>query len=470
MTLTIRTPLLHTSERDYILDYIFGEVFGLKYRIIHEDRRNVEITLPNTPLRLLVHEELLLSEKSWLKEASLPRFPLKEFHPKTIKGNIPFPDRIEDPLPVLYGKTSEEETYVTFSNDACRIDIDIFGTCFFMLSRYEECILKEVDCYNRFPARISTALKGNFLYRPIVNEYFELLWSCLAKCWPFLKRKERSFEVIATHDMDVPFDLATISLLRLSKRVVLDMLLLRQPLKTTLRKPFLWYRIKKGAIELDPFNNLDDIMDTNERHGVKTIFFFLTDHSAGPLDCLYEIDHPFILSLVKRIHERGHEIGLHASFYSYNNREKLVDETERLKKVCKELHIDQKHFGSRQHFLRWSTPITFQLLNDAGLQFDTTLYYPEAPGFRCGICYPYPTFNVLEGKKLNLYEIPLIFMESSFFDATYSGISGSHHLLKTALTLKEQCKKFQGIFMLLWHNTSLLTPRQWDQYKSLLEG
>ena len=58
-----------------------------------------------------------------------------------------------------------------------------------MLSRYEEAILKGRDKHDRFPSWISVADKGNFLERPIVNEYLEILWSCLSSLWNDLKRK-----------------------------------------------------------------------------------------------------------------------------------------------------------------------------------------------------------------------------------------------------------------------------------------
>ena len=62
-----------------------------------------------------------------------------------------------------------------------------------MLTRYEEVVnndpLRILDAHERFPATASIAYKENFLHRPVVNEYFEILWYCIKELVPHLEKK-----------------------------------------------------------------------------------------------------------------------------------------------------------------------------------------------------------------------------------------------------------------------------------------
>jgi len=77
-------------------------------------------------------------------------------------------------IPVIYGKNS-----VDISAKAITLDLDIIGSMFFMLSRWEEIASATRDKYDRFAGKESTALKFGFLLRPVVDEYIELLRSCM---------------------------------------------------------------------------------------------------------------------------------------------------------------------------------------------------------------------------------------------------------------------------------------------------
>ena len=82
--------------------------------------------------------------------------------------------------------------------------------------------------------------------------------------------------------------------------------------------------------------------------------------------------------------------------------------------------------------------------------------YARAAGFRCGICYPYPVFHILERKRLPLFEKPTIVMEASLLGYQQLSIDQAVAIIKR---LKVQVKKYQGDFIFLWHNSSFFTPQ-----------
>ena len=90
-------------------------------------------------------------------------------------------------------------------------------------------------------------------------------------------------------------------------------------------------------------------MDTSEKNNLKSTFNFIADHSNKQRDGVYYLDNKHILNLLKKINDRGHLIGMHGSFDSYNNIDQLKKEFNILKETCKELEISQKYCGRYQH-------------------------------------------------------------------------------------------------------------------------
>jgi peptidoglycan/xylan/chitin deacetylase (PgdA/CDA1 family) len=229
-------------------------------------------------------------------------------------------------------------------------------------------------------------------------------------------------------------------------------------------------QVKAGNPQADPCNTFEMIMDISEQHNLKSAFYFITDHSAGQIDGVYSIFHPLIRNLLKRIAERGHEIGLHASFNSYNDSVQTKKEFDLLKKVCTEEFIEQRCWGGRQHFLRWETPITWQNLEDAGLDYDTTLSFADRIGFRCGVCYEFSVFDVIAKEKLKLRERPLTVMEATVMREKYMNIDVKSEEAFQAITkIKGYCSLFKGDFRLLWHNSRLVEENDIRLYRQVLK-
>ena len=121
-------------------------------------------------------------------------------------------------------------------------------------------------------------------------------------------------------------------------------------------------------------------------------------------------------------------------------------EKERLGKVSGKAIL-----GGRQHYLRWKTPDTWRIWEKAGLKYDTTMSFADYEGFRCGICFPYKPFDVLENRVLDIWELPLTVMDGSLFD--YQNLTPEEGFQRIK-ELIETVKKYSGVFVLLWHNSS----------------
>jgi hypothetical protein len=161
-----------------------------------------------------------------------------------------------------------------------------------------------------------------------------------------------------------------------------------------------------------------------------------------------------------RIANRGHEIGVHPSYRTYRDPARTKAEFESVRDAAANEGVDQNVWGGRQHYLRWSNPDTWQNWTDAGLSYDSTLGYPERPGFRCGVCREFSAFNLLRRERLALRERPLVVMDESLFG--YMKLDWNE-AADTMKALNDTCRRWAGDFTLLWHNSSLLARA--DQHR-----
>lgn len=348
-----------------------------------------------------------------------------------------------------------------------RIHYDILGLTYWMLSRQEEVGRVDLDGHDRFPAKASHAFKHDYLERPVVDEWLAILGQVMQRVWPQLKLAQHRFSMKVSHDVDTPARYGFCDAARLLRTMVGDVAR-RRNLHQAFEAPGIWLGSKEKIHSRDPFNTFDWIMDASEQSGLTSAFYFICGRTHPTRDALYDGTEAPIRELMRRIHARGHEIGLHPSYNTFRNPQAIVSEARRLKDICREEGIEQAVWGGRMHYLRWHTPTTLYGWEQAGMSYDSTLSYADRPGFRCGTCHEYPAFDPVAGKSLKLRIRPLIAMECTVMAPRFMNLGSGQAALDKFTKLKEACRAVNGVFTLLWHNT--LLERQIDKalYKSLL--
>ena len=124
-----------------------------------------------------------------------------------------------------------------------------------------------------------------------------------------------------------------------------------------------------------------------------------------------------------------------------------------MKKECDEFFDAVGYYPtvSRQHKLFVKLPETYRILEECGIKEDHSLGYGEVPGFRAGTCRPYPYFDFIEGKVLELRIHPLIVMENVFQNSLRLSSTES---MKQIEELLQTTLFYSGEMGVLWHNTS----------------
>ncbi len=445
--LIIKIPNFCKSELKYSLNVLLNEFLGLNFEIKIHDSDNICITNANKEGQITLDTSFFQSaNQSWLNIKSMPKVPLDFWDPSKdeLKLNL-----VDEKLPVIYGKPG-----LIRKKGHIHLNIDIFGSAFFMLSRYEELISSNRDEHDRFPACESVSYKEGFLNRPIINEYLEVLKECFVSIWPDINFLNRDANNFITCDVDWPYDPSMYSIKYMAKKFF-KLLLLNRDISKAIKCTYMYLLVKFNMNYQDPYREgINWIMDINEKYGNKVAFFFIT-HFTSSIDTIKdaEYDSTKIRNLFKEIKKRGHEIGVHPGYETYKNSKNFKETVDRMKKIIREESLDQENIGGRQHFLRWTASHTPQLWEENNLQYDSTLSYADIAGFRCGICYEYTMYDLIDRRALRLKQRPLIVMECSIISKRYENLKYSKESLKRFEYFKKTCHQFNGTFNLLWHNS-----------------
>ncbi|POY35789.1 hypothetical protein C3K47_13605 [Solitalea longa] len=450
----------YQEEKKYIANVIFNDFWGIPYQLIFKNGFDkAEISMADSPVRIQF-PEILFSTKTdyWLKKESLPASPLRirkldDLNPHHFYHNS---------VPVIYGE--DTSSVIDLNSDTIKFDIDIFGSIFFCLTLYEEVGSDHRDEFGRFPFHASILVKEKIKHRPIVNEYLEILFRLLQVLSSEINRKERSYRLNITHDVDKPrahdFPFKTF-LKDCAKDVIMHRsgTLLMKRVQSRFIKEDDYHKNK------DPFNTFKFLMDVSDRLGLISEFNFIVIDGKGSVDGAYDIESKFIKQVMKNIHHRGHLLGFHPSFYTFCDVEKTQQEFHKFIKVCKELGIQQEQYGGRQHYLRWKNPDSWRIWDQIGADFDSSVGWKSISGFRSGTCFEYPVFDLISRKQLKLRERSLHVMEISQEEC-----SSEEDFRKHVIELSKACKHYQGELVLLFHNDRVLSPKHCKDYEDLLEN
>ncbi|MNI43515.1 hypothetical protein D3C73_978460 [compost metagenome] len=338
-----------------------------------------------------------------------------------------------------------------------------------MLTRQEEIGRTDLDAHGRFPATSSHAFEHDYLERPVVDEWLHVLGLVIQQTWPNLRLKKNQFAIKVSHDVDSPSLYGFKSWYTVGRMMAGD-LLKRRDFRAFATAPFIKFGTASKLHTADPFNTFEWIMDQSEMNNQVSAFYFISGRTDPNRDADYDLEHPAIRQLMRRVHARGHEIGLHPSYASYRSPEIINAEFKRLRKVAREEGISQSEWGGRMHYLRWDHPITLRAWANAGMDYDSTLGYADRPGFRCGTCFEFPAFDPVLCEVLPLRIRPLVAMECTIIDDIYLGLGVGKQAQQKLQELKVVCAKVSGCFTVLWHNSSLNSSCLREMYSQAVQN
>lgn len=384
--------------------------------------------------------------------------PRADGYDSTVGGAIPAPGT--DALPVRVIERTPAGIAIRY---------DILGLARWALSRAEEVGRADLDEHGRFPADSSHAHRNGYLDRPVVDEWMAMLRQAAVRLWPGMPLTASKFRLRLSHDVDRPSEYALCAPQRMLAGAAGD-LLRRRDQRAARRRLRIWLGSRRRLHCMDPYNTFDWLMSVAERRGVQGAFYFVCARTDPARDPSYRVAHPAIRDLLRRIHGRGHEIGLHVSYGGCRSAELIGNEAARLRDICSRERIEQPALGARMHYLRLRIPDTLRHLAGAGIAYDATLGYADAAGFRCGTCLDYAAVDPHGGEQLNLTVRPLIAMDVSLIASRYMGLGVGAEALEYLVELKNRCRAVRGAFNLLWHNNAVVDPAERALYEAVADA
>jgi len=337
-------------------------------------------------------------------------------------------------IPFLFEKNSTKDI-ITYKNNHATINYDIVAATFYLLSGWNELVSSGKDELGRIKYKENIINKLNISSIPVINYYFDVLREAIETVIRKKIKKnlwgENNFGVALTHDIDT------------CKSAWLEGSFSEFKKKQFASIPKL---IFKRIFTRDDWFNFEMISNIEKQYNATSSFYFLPrkGKSGKWQNADYKVESKSIQKAIHYLRAYGNEIGVHGSFGTHNNCEKLKKDIGKLG--------HEPIVGNRFHFLMFDPEKSVSVLEESNIMYDTSLGFAEQIGFRRGTCYPFYLYNFEKDKISKVIEIPLIVMDGSLADKKYMGLSREDCLSKVVELINE-IKNFGGVFTLLWHNT-----------------
>lgn len=346
-----------------------------------------------------------------------------------------------------------------------KFNIDFISLSFFLLARQEEIGNKKRDRHERFD-HSETILK-DFIKVPIINNYIEHLEKIIIKGFegqnlPLLKKahwpKGEELAVSLTHDVDVLYKYSFIGCLVEMKKTAI--LLSRLKLKESFEVLLCMARFL--ITNQKPYWQMLNVAEFENEYGFRSTFY-LCGKKRHRLDPNYDVRTKEIRKALRKLHSMGFEIGVHGSYTSYLDFNKLSEEKEILEKA-----LGNKIAGNRQHFGRFKVPHTWRI-HEKLFDYDSTTGYINMSGFRASICFPFRVYDALEKKELDLVEVPFTTSDGTLFGPMRLSKEDAWQDTKK---LMDEVRKNNGVIVLDWHQRTIYEkdyPGYWWVYTKAVE-
>lgn len=203
------------------------------------------------------------------------------------------------------------------------------------------------------------------------------------------------FALCLTHDVDRPYK---------TYQAVADALVERDPA-----------RLRALSPHVNPYWQFDSLMEVESELGVRSALYFLSERGLWNrslrewlrprywLEHLgrYDVSALRMAKVIRDLDAGGWEVGLHGSYDSYDDRERLATEKTKIEHV-----LGHRLRGGRQHFLN-RAPATWSHHRAIGLEYDSSLGSSTDYGFTHGYDLVHPFDDEFTVFPLTLMEVAL---------------------------------------------------------------
>jgi len=314
---------------------------------------------------------------------------------------------------------------------------DFISTISYLINSFQEYNDQDPDQYGRFKYSNSLQFRLNSVENNTVQQIIDYLFSSHPKLKD-LKTTSRKSRVFLTHDIDSVY-----GAVKEDGRYALEnfkpLEIIRLLYNATLGTPD-WLDMKK-------------ITNLESEFGFKSTFYWLLVKNKENSD--YDFSSKSIQTAFNGVLNSGCENGLHKAMGPSSFSEEI--------KIFGSLPQ-----GNRFHFLKFTLPNGYDLIEQNNLQLDTSLGFSPAFGLRNSFGQPFVPFNLEKDRPYKFVEVPQLMMDRTFFNLQMPPKEARKKLFDFVEKNRYNC-----VFAINWHNnffTELKYKGYLQLYRDILAG
>jgi hypothetical protein len=418
-----------TNRLQFVCEFVGNEIF-------------------NTPIRLTSDKTEFLSSTEPRLNYTNQNLGREEFH--IIPHALLFEDEIK-PQPVNCRSANGNKIF--FSNNEGHFPFDLFAAIFYLLSRYEEYLPHEKDEYGRYSHKQSLAYREGFLHLPLVNIWLEDFKSALREKFKDIHFHRKNFKFIPTYDIDIAWKYKHKGWWKNVGGC----------LSSALRGEWSDLTERIGVLrnnQKDPFEAYEWLDALHLYCRMKPYYFFLLAEKPKGYDKNVSPSNKQLQQLIA-YHAARDKVGIHPSWQSGDDRKLLKEEIGWL-----EFITGQQPKYSRQHYLRFELPDSFQELIGSGIEKDFSMGYGTTNGFRASVASSFKWFNLHTNQTTALTVFPFCFMDANAF---YEQKLSAQQAFAELMQYYHIVKKVNGMMITIWHNNFLGGENDFKPWKKVYE-
>jgi len=321
---------------------------------------------------------------------------------------------------------------------------DILANAFYFLTSWSERLVRGAPTRGLSAASVFARLQVPI---DIVDRYLARLVDVLQRLLERLNLapavgpdwgEGRRYAVVLSHDVDfLPSGMGDV-LIQGAKTFARHLVRQADPVDAARALAGLVSAVARGR---DPYGCVPHIIHEEQCRGVRASFQVAVGRRHQN-DVRYRVEDDKVRDYLRVIPESGFDLCLHGSYLSTQNSAWYVEEAELLAARL------GRPLGSRQHYLSFEYDTLFSAQEQAGIQYDMSMGFPDAPGPRAGFSFPYFPFNLRENRPYDVLEISLFLMDVTL--RGYLGLKGARAWEVMESHLADLRRK-GGCASVVWH-------------------
>ena len=323
-------------------------------------------------------------------------------------------------------------------------DLDWLEISFWLLTEYVNYVQPTFDQFDRYDFR--AIWHTNFFQKPYVDLFINRLSLKILDKWPALSLSKPNFKTEITCDIDHLFAFRGKNYLQIIKKILLSVY--RKDLACL--KAIGNYLIKRADPYEKPWKLL---LKTNPEQ----LRFFVLLSNEHKRDSTYKPDFQPLITKIQDLFKLGYSVGIHPSYLAMENPKLIEDQYNFLKKIAAKEIV-----SSRQHYLRYRLPSTYQKLISLGITEEYTSCLPQMIGYKYGTCRPFFWYDIQNELTTNLKIFPTVAMDRTLLeDMALSPGQAATRLAQ----LKGDIQAVGGDFRVLIHPEALSNTFEWKGWQ-----